>query len=450
MDVSPELPALARQWQEALRRDPEPASAWLSRVRSAGVRYGDDALCRSRQPMLVDDEIVETYAIVIARMRVAVRAARELMVEDGLDGRPDSVAVRIGVDPFAIGLAAVEPGYTSAAVLARFDSFLHRDADGLLQPRFLELNAESPAGMAYNDALSALILADPITDRLGLRLEAFGLARTAARAALATWRSWTRASGSPTVAIVDLPGVATRPEFLLFARAFESLGMRCVVADADQLDFDGERLRAGDVDIDLVYRRLLVADVQAQPAACAALVQAYRQGKVCVVNSFRNSLLHSKGLFALFHDPLLRRRLPEGVAPILDRCVPWTGLLSRGAGPESDELRERARREPEGWVLKPLSGHGGHGVVLGWQQDGQSWARAVDEAQDHVLQRRVPEWRLPFPDARADHALRTMGVSLDPFVIRGGLAGFLCRLTEGELANVTTGGASQVPVLRLA
>lgn len=452
--LSPALQQLSSAWQGALAR-PSPAAAALSapafleRVGQAGVLYGGRPLCVVRQPLVVDDAIVSAYARVLACFRVAVRVARELLVEDGLDGRPDSLAVRIGVDAHALDLARIEPGYTSAAVLARADSYLAQDEHGHLRPQFLELNAESPAGMAYGDALSALFLSDPLTHELRLSLQAFDITRAAARAVLATWRSWAGGARQPTVAIVDLAGVPTRPEFLLFRAAFEAQGLRCLVVDAEDLDFDGARLRVDGATIDLVYRRLLVSDVRKHPAACAALVDAYRARAVCVVNSFRTSLLHGKGLFALFHDPVLRRRLPTGVVDVLDACVPWTGLLSPGDVDATDRLRERALLEPSAWALKPLAEHGGQGVVLGWQADQRTWAAAVGQAQAHVLQRRVPTWSAAFPDARRAYALCDRVISLDPFLVRGTLAGFLCRLGEGQLANVSAGAASQIPVLRL-
>jgi hypothetical protein len=99
-------------------------------------------------------------------------------------------------------------------------------------------------------------------------------------------------------------------------------------------------------------------------------------------------------------------------------------------------------------VLKPATGHGGIGVVLGWEASQGDWESALAPETPHVLQRRVPEVVLPFPDARDDFRLHECVVDLDPFLIQGRLAGFLCRLSETHLANVTQ-GASVVPVFAL-
>ena len=111
-------------------------------------------------------------------------------------------------------------------------------------------------------------------------------------------------------------------------------------------------------------------------------------------------------------------------------------------------LLENVLEHPEKWVLKPATGHGGQGVVLGWEASPDTWRSAVAQADKHVVQRRIAEVRLPFPDARENFALREQTVGLDPFIIHGRLAGLLCRLSDGALGNVNR-GASVVPVFCL-
>ncbi len=399
--------------------------------------------------MVLDRRIVSVYRDVLRHLHVAIRTAREMIVNDGLDGRPDSLAVRIGVDPRAIELAAIDPGFESAAVLARFDSYLARGESGAPLPAFVELNAEPPAGMAYDGALARLFLDDPRTASLSRRLRAFAPAQAAAQAVLQTWRERGGSAEPPVVAMVDWLDQPTAPEFELFRAVFRAEGATCLVASPDALTHDHHRLFADGQAIDVVYRRLLVDDLLADPAPCQPLIDAYRAGDVCVVNSFRTSLLHGKGLFALLHAPELHAHLPAEVIATIHATIPWTGLLLDRPGTGAPErLRARVRSQPQHWAIKPLASHGGEGVILGWEVDGPTWRAAVDGASRHVVQRQVPTWTARFPDARADNALGERTVSLDPFVIRGELAGFLCRLTTGALGNVRE-GASQVPVFWL-
>lgn len=433
---------LVRAWNEAVVRAPPAPGDFLAAVRRAGVVYGDRPLCRHRRPVFVERRVARRVGRMVADLAPAFAAIRQAMEEEGLD--PGGLAGRAGLSPEALALAARSPARGPVATLARLDTVL---VDG--QPRVLELNAESPAGMAYGDALARLFLDDPLLRELGPA----GLRPvfTARRAAAAVLRAWRRAGGSraPFVAIVDFRDVPTRPEFALFRRVYEALGARCAVADPRDLAFDG-RLRLGGETVDVVVRRLLVADILARPEASRALVEADAAGAVLVVNPLRGALLHGKGVLALLHDPAVQARLPARSRRAVAAHVPWTGFL--GPEPERDDrprdVRERALADRRGWVLKPLDGHGGRGVVVGPETDPAAWARAVETARAHVLQRYVPPRREAFPDAEAGYAPRTLAVGLDPYLVEGRLAGFLSRLVPGPLGNVARGGG-QVPVFLL-
>lgn len=399
---------------------------------ASGAIYDGEPLCVHRRPHFVDEALVKRLTRALGLFHSAIRKLRTAVVADGLEGRPGSLVDRMGITPEALELARIDPGYKSAAVVARVDCFV---SGGV--PRFLELNAESPAGIGYADALSAVFERDPLMR--DMPLSSLASAPHLVRAVKSVWREWGR-SEEPIIAIVDFQDVPTRPEFDLLRQTFRASGVRCEVADPRDLEFIGGSLVLGGEKVDLVYRRLLVADILARPDECKALMDAYRAGAVCLVNSLRTVLLHGKGLFAMLHDPEWSRRFSAAERRMIVEHVPWTVRMS-----DDEELVSMALEEREQLVLKPLTGHGGSGVVLGWQTSPYDWEEALTAATSHVLQRRVPEQIAAFPDARDGYALHDKIVDLDPFLIRGRFAGLLCRLADGPLANVSS-GASQVPV----
>jgi uncharacterized circularly permuted ATP-grasp superfamily protein len=220
-----------------------------------------------------------------------------------------------------------------------------------------------------------------------------------------------------------------------------------VICDPEELDFDGKTLRHQGLSIDLIYRRILVEDILAHPQRTEAMLAAYRSQRVLMVNSLRTTLLHCKGIFALLHDPMVFELLPKLAQDMIHAHIPWTGILSEepGLGTPPD-IHERVRTRREMWVIKPLRGHGGAGVVLGSEVSQGSWEAALSSASAHVVQRYVEPSLELFPDARDQMDLKPMTIGLDPYLIRGRLAGFLCRLSTGPLGNIHQGG-SQVPVL---
>jgi hypothetical protein len=430
------MDALA-EWSSAAARTAR--SRFLDEVRAAGAVHGGAPLCRYRTPLLLPARTERAFRRVLPPMYRLLRRVRALLLAD-LDRGPESLAARIGVRADAIGWAALDPGFPNVAPLARLDAFVEAGV-----PRFLELNAESPAGMGYAAALGPVLARDPaaagwgplgFTDPLPQVVQAV---RALARA----WRLGTQAAARGVrfaprvrVAIVDLPGVATAPEFELLAAAFRAAGHPTVVTTPAHLSFDGDRLRVGGEPVDLLYRRFLVDDLRREPAAFGSIVGAVEARRVCMVNSLRTALLHCKGIFALLHDPDFP--VTDDERAFLRRHVPLTLLVD-------DAARERVRREPDRWVLKPVDGHGGRGVVLGWAVGRAAWERAVDEAEGCIVQARVAAPVGAFYDA-IEGGVRERAIDLGPFLVRGRFAGFLCRVVDGALANVSAGGASQVPV----
>lgn len=405
----------------------------LGRVAAAGAVHGTTPVCVHRTPLFLDRRALRRWSRILPRFHRVIRKVRTALLAD-LEMEERSLAARIGVSADAIRWAAIDPGFASVAPLARVDAFCARG-----NPWFVELNAESPAGMGYSDALVDVFRSDPAWEAAG-RPWAFDTSGAVVRTVRRIAREWGHRHARLRVVIVDRPGVATWPEFLLLRDRFRRAGLVAEVATPAQLRFDGDALWAGDLPVDVVFRRLLVADLEADRSDATALLDAYRAGRVCMLNSLRTALLHGKGLFALLHDPTFP--LDASERAFVQRHIPWTGLL---LGRQGEALRERARREPAQWALKPLNGHGGQGVVLGWASTQRTWESALDAADHHVLQRRVAEQRVPFWDARRGSWEERM-VDLGPFLAQGHLAGFLCRVAEGPLANVSSGGASQVPV----
>ena len=420
------------RWHERLARDPMRPEDFLREVRASGAIYDDGPLCVHRRPHFVDEALVRRLTRALGQFHRAIRTLKRAIVADGLDGRPGSLAHWLGLSEEVLELARIGPGYSSAAVVARVDCFVDAGV-----PRFLELNAESPAGIGYADALTAVFERDPLMR--AMPATSLPSAPHLVRAVQEVWREW-GGVGSPNIAIVDFRDVPTRWEFELLRQMFRATGARCEVADPRDLEFVGGQLVLGRDRIDLVYRRLLVADLLAHPDECAALLKAYRAGAICMVNSLHTALLHTKGLFALLHEPEFMKRFSAAERRMIVEHVPWTTRVTR-----DEELLAMAQEDRDELVLKPLTGHGGAGVVLGWECDDATWAQALEAADAHVLQRRVGLQVLPFPDARDGYALQDRVVDLDPFLIKGRFAGLLCRLAAGPLANVAS-GASQVPV----
>src|SRR5437870_2698059 len=257
-----------------------------------------------------------------------------------------------------------------------------------------------------------------------------------------------KADKPPSIAIVDLKGLPTQKEFELFKEYFESEGHPSAICAPEELEFSGGRLRCGEFEIDLVYKRLLVNEYLPIMIDHPALLDAYRAGAFCLVNNFRSKMIHKKALFAVLTDPAYARLFTAEELEAVRRHVPWTRKVRDGrtvkGGAEID-LLEYIRRHSGTLVLKPNDDYGGHGIYIGWDSSGAEWEGALQAALadgDYLVQERVSTARETFPALMDDGSVvyAEQLVDLDPLLFNGRVGSAFTRLSSTELANVSSGG----------
>ena len=353
----------------------------------------------------------------------------------------------LGLTEIERELVAIDPGYVAVSPTSRLDSFLTKSTYS-----FVELNGESPAGIAYADAAYDIFSSLPVMKEFaadynvramygrGLMLEVL----------LSSYEEFLgrKPDRPPRIAIVDLPGVPTVKEFELFRDFFEQAGYPSLICTPQELEFNGGRLSFRGQEIDIVYKRLLVNEYLPIIKEYPALLEAYRAGAICMVNSFRSKLIHKKALFAVLTDPRHAGLFSNAELAAIRAHVPWTRAVrdehTDYFGREVN-LLDHIRAAPERLVLKPNDDYGGHGITIGWNVDQRGWDEAINNALavgDYLVQERVPTARETFPaltdDGRIEFAEQL--VDLDPLLFNGKVGSAFTRLSFTELANVSSGG----------
>ena len=344
--------------------------------------------------------------------------------------------------------------------------------------RYVEFNAESPAGMAYGDVLGEVMDDLPVMRRFRERWPLTPLRSRVSQldCMLAAFADWGRGS-SPSIAIVDWAGLPTLNEFDMFCEFFAAHGISCLICEPGSLEYDGSQLRASDgTVINLVYRRVLTSELLARGTEAMALCQAYVDGAIVMVNTFRAKLLHKKMSLALLSDDRYEALYSDPERRAIARHIPWTRRLRDGKTTWEKrvvaDLVQHVLDHRDNLVLKPNDEYGGRGVVLGWTVDATDWEKAVGEAlnQSYVVQEAVPVPREPFPVAMGGSIdVLDMAIDMDPYIFetpvgtggsgggqarvaaagragyRGVVGGVLTRLSSSALLNVTAGAGSVVP-----
>ncbi len=360
----------------------------------------------------------------------------------------DAILDELGVTEIERDLVKIDPGYSHVSPTSRLDSFLTEDSYS-----YVELNGESPAGIAFADSATEIFKTLPVMQRFAERYEVRGLEGRLKmlEVLLACYAEFCGGTPDhkPVIAIVDLKDLPTIKEFELFRDYFESKGYTSVICAPEDLEFDGEKLRFGDVAIDIVYKRLLVNEYLPIMNTQSALLDAYRAGAICMVNSFRGKLVHKKAIFAVLTNERYRHLFSAEELSAITKHVPWTRMFreeqteNHGA---TIDLVEWTRSNSHKLVLKPNDDYGGHGIYIGWNSSESEWDNAITLAlknDDYLIQERVKTAKESFPmitDDAGNWEMVEQLVDLDPLLFLGKVGSAFTRLSSTELANVSSGG----------
>lgn len=407
----------------------------------AKLIFGGRRLSPYLRPHFVSEEDFARVTEVCETVWSAIEKVKDAAVQDS------SLFNELGLTEIERELVQIDPGYRTVSPTARLDSFL---TDGAYS--FVELNGESPAGIAYADAAFEIFAELPVMKRFA---ETYNLRRFEGRPQmlkllLDCYQEFLgRPSDHPPhIAIVDFKGMPTQKEFELFREYFEVQGCPSIIAAPEDLQFSNGRLRAGEFEIDIVYKRLLVNEYLPVMAQHPALLDAYRARAICMVNSFRSKLIHKKALFSVLTDARYAPLFSDDERARISAHVPWTRRVRAGKSDyfgEEIDLLEFISARRDRLVLKPNDDYGGHGIYIGWNIDEIGWEEAMRNSLangDYLVQERVPTAREVFPALTPEGTIEFTEqlVDLDPLLFNGKVGSAFTRLSSNELANVSSGG----------
>lgn len=441
-------------WHELLAADSstiweELQAAW----QAERIYFGTRPVCSVMRPHFLSRR---AYAYLVEASGLLRSALGKAF--DHLLARP-ALRTRLGVSAQEEALLGLAPAHGPGDYSGRLDAFYLADEPAAAGQHpilnFVEYNAESPGGLAFGEALSAIFRRLPMFEVFAQRwrVTSFAPRPRILTELLAGYRAW-GGLGKPRIAIVDWRGVRTYREFELCQDYFRSRGYEAGIFDPDELEQGADgRLRAGDFVIDLVYKRVVTLELLAKYGLNHPLIEAVRQRAVCMVNAFDAVVLFNKGLFALLSDDAFALPLTPLERLAVRRHLPWTRLLMDGStriGAHTVDLLSYAAAQRAELVLKPTNDYGGRGVMLGWECDQETWEAALQTALQApaIIQRRVPIPAAVFPTMLAGQLdLSPRLVDVDPYVwgcaeIEGGGV----RLSTSSLLNVSAGGGSAAPL----
>jgi glutathionylspermidine synthase len=405
-------------------------------MRANRLVYGDRPISVALRPHLLEHsqfEELKTVAELIVRALEKIAAAAvqspPLMTKLGLTDAEQKVAL-------------IDPGFTRPAVTTRLDGFVHGQ-----QIKFVEYNAENPSSLSDQEGLNRVLFELSAMSILAqrFRLQQFSPVERLLTTLLEVYREW-NGKRVPNIAIVDWKNLPTANEFILLRDHFEAHGLRTIICSPDELEYTRGRLRCGDFEIDLVYKRIIIHEFLERYDETHPLVRAYMNHDVCLVNPFRCKIMHKKASFELLTDETYETWFTSKERAAIARSIPWTRRLADRRTTyhgHSVELVDFVRENRAQLVLKPNDDYGGHGVFIGARLDQAAWENAIDTAlsSDYVVQEAVDLFPEHFPIFNeSDWNLQPMFVDTNPFLFSGTVCGAMVRLSNSPIVNVTSGG----------
>ena len=423
----------------------ETSAVLTSQLSGRGLVFGGRPLATVLRPRLVTRAQYRRVVDLTTRLMPAFDRILAAALADS------SVRHQFRLAAWEEALVGVNPGFPHASPTSRLDYFVN-DETGEIS--LTEYNAETPAGAAYNDALSDTFMDLPVMRRFVRDWEVFPIPTRhgVIRSLLDAWSAWRGVREVPQIGIVDWTEVPTFSEFELFQGHFRELGIPCAIVDPRDAAYDGETLTFAGTPVTLIYKRVLLHELAERGGADHLIFRAVRDGKVCMVNPPRCKILHKKASLAALTDERNAHLLTTDQHAAVSSCIPWTRIVEERMTTfhgEQIDLLSYASAHRDRLVLKPNDDYGGAGIVLGWTVDSDMWNAALRNAvtNPYVVQERVGIPAEGYPslvDGKSEVVDRMYDTA--PFLCDGAyMDGWMCRLSTAALLNVTAGGGSTVP-----
>ncbi len=443
--------AIAR-YHKILESEPYRDLSWVKelqeRMEAEQLSSGGRLLCPFLRPNFVTQRQYEA----VVKAGEALLAASYRMQQIAL-GSPRLLS-KLELLPAEKMLAAIDPGYASPDVLSKLD--LQLGNGSLLMTQH---TGDAPAGVAYAENLADIFYDSPplVEFRRKYTVTRTGGKQPFLSALLEAYRQFTASLAAPPngngnghgkarrprIALLEFRQPTRKSEFELFRDYFRSEGLEIAILSPEQLEYRGGKLRSGNFEIDLVYRRFSVQEFLVRFDLNHPLLQAYREHKVCVVNSFRSEMSHKRAMLALLTEDSLTVKFPPNERKAIQEHVPWTRLFVPGKvtrGEDQVELIDYTREHREQLVLRPNDESSDSPEFAGHELDQNEWEKAIRQAQriPYVVQERVEPARLMFPLLSYGHLeFREMNVDVHPQAFFGKVSGF-----SSVLSATSNGGFS--------
>jgi glutathionylspermidine synthase len=338
------------------------------------------------------------------------------------------------------------PGYKKHTIINRLDILF--DGKNL---RFVEFNTDNPGGRGWTDIYEELYSESPLYKGL---IQDFGQAseRNIVKGefeALMSCFKEMKIKDKPRLALVDFSSSGVRGDTEIIRDYFIEHGVEANIIDARDLEFkkDG-KLYSNGVKFNMIHRGLRAEFFLRYPRELKDFHKGIQNQSACMVNSFKAVLGSEKSMLSFISNPINFHYFNEEQIKVIKKHIPWTRkfdeTITMSKEGEEVTLKSYMMAKKDELVIKPATGAGGYGVMVGKSTDQLKWNDVVEGYSGDpgwIVQEyaEIPQIKLPVI-RKNKVVIENKYLNISPYVFNGKYVGSLGRVSEKDVINVSSGG----------
>lgn len=349
-------------------------------------------------------------------------------------------------------LASINPGYSFMHVTSLMNSVVN---NGTVQ--FRNFQASAATGLAYGELLSEMFYeAAPVKEfRKRYALTKFGGTKFLLSAILKAYKAY-GGKKQPNIAVLEFKQpfqTVDSAEYMVLVELLRKAGYQAELVNPEQLDYRNGVLSKGDYVIDLLYRASSLQEFLLRFDLSHPLVKAYRDGKVCMVNSFRAELAQKRTMFTLLTDETITAKFPAVERKAIQSFIPWTRLVTPAKTQKDGktiDLPEYVSAHKNSLMLVPNDSTGALPVFDGPATEQAAWDRALKQAlrERYVVQDRPMPVTAKFPVLfYGSMEMREMNIDVHPHMFLGEVKSLTAHLSPAQAGFSTMEGVAPTFVI---
>jgi len=349
--------------------------------------------------------------------------------------------------------------YPRRQIVSRLDAFYMPDSGDI---KFIEFNCDSPSGMGWHDVMVDMFKEIPSLKKLGesFSLEADKFLDTHTKMLLKKYHEHCSVKGTmpvenPLFAIVCARESTIKSDVQVIIDTLNSKGYNAIYADPRDFEYDGEQLTKDGKAVHVIYRDAVQEFLDAPYYGHTdPVLKAYEDGNICFVNPFCSRVGGLKSVLAIMHDSSFSYLFTEEELDTIQKYIPFTRLVrdvETDFHGETVNLPDFIKNNRKSLVLKPNSGYGGHGVIVGPTVSDEEWLEtlkiAMTPGNTYVVQSLldIPVDEFPIVENGEFKGFSSKNVNINFWAYDGEFGGAYVRAASGAIINVHQGGG-MVPV----